>query len=243
MASPAEAASVVNWLDVGIVVLLLASAAFAYARGLVHEVLSIFAWVGAVFAAVYGFPYLKPYARQITDINIVADFGAGIVLFVVALAILSVIGRAVASKVKQSALNAVDRSLGFLFGLLRGAIIVCIAYIGYNLIYPEKEQPKWIREARAMALVKPGAAFLKTLIPENFSLATEDDAKKGKAAKPAKPAGKRRVVQDLLTPAPKGDAQGTNAGDNTGDKQKDVIGYGEKERKEMERLHESIKDR
>jgi membrane protein required for colicin V production len=239
MASPAAAASVVNWLDIGIVVLLLASAAFAYARGLVHEVLSIFAWVGAVFAAIYGFPYLKPFARSLTDIDIVADLGAGIVLFVVALAVLSVIGRTIASRVKKSALNAVDRSLGFLFGLVRGALVVCVAYIGYNLIYPEKEHPKWIGEARAMALVKPGAAFLKSLIPENFSLTAEDDKQKGKAAKPGNPPGKRRVVQDLLTPAPKGEQKG----DNSGDKQKDVVGYGDKERKEMDRLHESVKER
>ena len=239
MASPAEAASVVNWLDVGIVVLLLASAAFAYARGLVHEVLSIFAWIGAVFAAIYGFPYLKPFARRLTDIDIVADLGAGIVLFVVALAVLSVIGRKIASKVKTSALNAVDRSLGFLFGLARGALIVCVAYIGYSLIYPEKEHPKWMREARAIALVKPGSAFLKSLIPESFSFAGENDKKKGKGAKPGNPPGKPRVVQDLLAPAPKGEQKG----DKAGDKQKDVVGYGDKERKEMDRLHESVKDR
>jgi membrane protein required for colicin V production len=236
MGSPAAAVAavelppMVTWLDVAIALLLLASAAFAYYRGLVHEVLSIFAWVGAIFASIYGFPYLKPYGRQFIDIDIVADLGTGMVIFVAALVALSLIGRGIAARVKKSALNAVDRSLGFLFGILRGALIVCVLYIGYNLIYTEKEQPKWVGQARSMALVKPGSAFLMTLIPENFSLSA-DDKKKGKDGKPAKPQGKRRVVQDLLIPEPKGA------------KEKDVLGYGDKERKEMERLHESIKDR
>ena len=72
--------SAINGLDIGIGVLLLISAALAYARGLVQEVLSVAGWIGATFATVYGFPYLKPFARQLTDLDIVADFGAGIVM-------------------------------------------------------------------------------------------------------------------------------------------------------------------
>ena len=76
--------SAINGLDIGIGVLLLISAVLAYVRGLVQEVLSVAGWIGATFATVYGFHTLKPFARQLTDIDIVADFGAGIVIFVVA---------------------------------------------------------------------------------------------------------------------------------------------------------------
>ncbi len=69
--------------------------------------------------------------------DIVADFGTGIVIFVLSLVILSLMSRRISKKVKESPLNAVDRSLGFLFGLLRGALIVCIAYIGLGMFYPQ----------------------------------------------------------------------------------------------------------
>ena len=216
-------------LDMGVVVLLLISAVLAYVRGLVHEVLAVAAWIGAIFATIYGFPYLRPYAREWVEIDLVADFGAGVVIFVVALVLLSMLNRRISKKVKDSALNAVDRSLGFLFGLLRGALIVCIAYIGLGLVYPKDDQPEMVRQARALELVEPGAEILTSLIPENlwavetpFGDAGKEDA--------GKDPGSRRVVQDLLAPKPK-------SGENSD------AGYGQKERQKMERLHDSLQNR
>ena len=62
-ADPAIVPSIVNALDIGVGILLLISAVFAYLRGLVQEVLSIAGWIGAIFATVYGFPYAQPFAR------------------------------------------------------------------------------------------------------------------------------------------------------------------------------------
>lgn len=242
MDNPADV-PIVNILDIGIAVLVLISAVLAYVRGLVHEVLSIAGWIGAIFATFYGFPLLRPYARQTTSIDIVADFGAGILIFVVSLVILSLLTRGISKKVKDSTLNAVDRSLGFLFGLLRGALIVCIAYIGLGMFYPEDDRPQWISEARSMELVGPGAALLVALIPENFSAAGfgagedagDSEEKKDDAEKET---GTRRVVQELLAPKPKG-ADGKKDGAPEGD----AAGYGDKARQQMDRLNEILKDR
>jgi hypothetical protein len=85
-----------------------------------------------------------------------------------------------------------------------------------------------------MELIAPGATWLATLIPENLSAITgaDDKAKDGKDAKKAdQSADKRRVIQDLMAPRPK-------SGDN-----KDPDGYSKKERQQMERLNEIVKDR
>lgn len=222
--------ALVNALDIGVIVLLLISAVLAYARGFVHEVLSIAGWIGAILATIYGFPYLKPYARELTDIGIVADFGAGIVIFVVSLVLFSVLTRRISGRIKDSALNAVDRSLGFLFGLLRGALVVVIAYIGVGLVYPEDERPAWISEARSMELVEPGAALLTALIPDSL---TGGKAAEGEEASDGTPGGRKRVVQDLMAPTPKGAEQGDGG----------AVGYDEKERQQMERLQDSVRDR
>ena len=93
MDNPADVPIVIA-LDIGIAVLVLISAVLAYVRGLVHEVLSVAGWIGAIFATFYGFPFLHPYARQLITIDIVADFGAGVVIFVLSLVILSLMTRA-----------------------------------------------------------------------------------------------------------------------------------------------------
>ncbi|NQV83048.1 MAG: CvpA family protein [Rhodospirillales bacterium] len=229
----ATGASGINAVDIGVGVLLLVSALLAYARGLVQEILSIGGWIGAALATIYGFPYLRPYARELTTIDIVADFAAGIILFVVALVILSLFTRHISKAVKNSALNAIDRSLGFLFGLARGALIVVIAYIGLGMVYPENEQPTWIRQARSLELIKPGAELLASLIPENLSAITGaiiKDTKKPAAEKAGKLGGTRKIIQDLISPRPKSTDSKTTSPD----------GYSPKERQQMERLHDSI---
>jgi len=225
----------VNALDIGIAFILLLSAALAYMRGFVHEVLSVAGWVGAGFASIYGFPYLKPYTRKIIGIEIVADFSAGIVIFVVALVILSVLTRAISSRVKGSALNAIDRSLGFLFGLFRGALVVVIAYILMGMVYPQGDKLYIVVQSRAMELVRPAALMLTALIPDNFTApkAAKDPKGRTPAEKDATLPGKRKVIMDMIQPKPKG-PDGKD-GDN-------VVGYGKKERQQMERLNDSIKD-
>ncbi|MDA1089748.1 MAG: CvpA family protein [Proteobacteria bacterium] len=225
---------VLNGLDIGVGILLVISAVFAYMRGLVHEVLSIAGWGGAIFATVYGFPIAQPFARQLTTINILADFAAGIIIFVVSLVFLSLITRRISKKVKDSALGAVDRSLGFLFGLARGALIAVVGYVGVGMIYPEDQQPKWVRNARSMELIAPAAVALAALIPENLGAITGAGAKNadGKNAKKTekgkKIVGNRKVTQELVMPQPKSE------------KAEDPDGYGKKNRQEMDRLNDTI---
>ncbi len=224
-------------MDIGVGLLLLVSAVLAYARGLVQEVLSIAGWIGAIFATVYGFPYLRPYARELTTVEIVADFGAGIIIFIIALVIVSLFTRRISKIVKNNAFSAIDRSLGFLFGLARGALLVVVAYIGLGMVYPEDEQPGWIRHSRSLELIKPGAELLASLIPEILNAITGADDKGaiGSAAEEAaKKAGQltgtRKVIQDLMLPRPR----------NTDTKDPVTSGYGKKERQQMERLNDSI---
>ena len=159
----------VNVIDIGVLAVLLISAVLAYARGFVHEVLSVGGWIGALFATFYGFPYAKPFARKYIPLEIAADLTAGIVIFIVTLVFLSLLTRAVAKQVQSSALNVLDRSLGFLFGLARGAVLVCVAYIGLEVIMPPAEQPQMVQSARTIQLIKPGAALLKALVPDHIS--------------------------------------------------------------------------
>jgi len=233
MDNPAEV-PLFNAVDIGVLALLLVSAVLAYFRGLVHEVLSIGGWIGAAFATIYGFPYLRPHARTLTDIEILADFGAGVVIFVVSLVLFSLVARSISKRVKDSALNAVDRSLGFLFGIVRGALVVVVAYIGLGLVYPADEQPDWITQARSMELVAPGAAWLTAMIPDDLTGGGKDkdgsDEPKDAAPTDKAAEGRKKVVQELLTPAPKGP------------KQADPDGYDERQRQQMDRLlHDSTK--
>lgn len=213
-------------IDIAVAVILLISAFLAYVRGLVHEVLSVAGWIGAIFAAIYGFPYARPYARDLIPIEIAADLTAGTVVFIVALIALSLLTRGISRRVQNSAMNALDRSLGFLFGLLRGAVLVCLIYIAVEWLLPPVDQPAWLRSARTMPLIESGADWLKKIIPEDTTSAGAKALKEAEE-KARKIEESRQILEGLIAPKPKSGDAGT------------LEGYGKKIRSEMERLIEN----
>ena len=213
-------------IDIAIAAILLISAFLAYARGFVHEVLSVAGWIGAIFAAIYGYPMVQPHIREFVPSDQIALIAAAAIVFVVSLVVLSLLTRGVSSRVQNSTLNALDRSLGFLFGLLRGMVLVCLAYIAVEWLMPQENQPPWMRNARAMPVVESGADWLKKLIPEDTTNAGAKALKEAEE-KARKIQESSKILEGLITPKPK-------SGDAT-----TLEGYGDKIRSEMERLIES----
>ena len=154
-----------SWFDVAVGGAVLVSALLAFTRGLLHEVLGIVPWLGGAAATVYGFPLVRPYARELIGIDLAADAAAGVVLFFAAFIVLSMFSRALFSQVPHSALNVFDRSLGFLFGLARGAFLLVLAYLGLGMFLPTAEHPEWIRDARTRPAIEQGVAWIRTIVP------------------------------------------------------------------------------
>ncbi|NKB58937.1 MAG: CvpA family protein [Alphaproteobacteria bacterium] len=167
-------------VDVVIVVILIISGLLAYFRGLVREVLSLATWIGAAAAAGYGFAYAQPYVREVIAIKAVADIVTGVALFVVALVILTLLNHVISGRVKDSALGAADSGLGFLFGLLRGALLISVAYIAATWFWTDDELAPYLAEARTMPYVKQSADFLRQIVPKNMQLETKSIAEETK---------------------------------------------------------------
>jgi membrane protein required for colicin V production len=237
--------------DLIIIAILALSALLAFMRGFVREVLSIGAWVGAALATIYGFPLAQPYARKYIEVVLFADIAAGVTIFVAALILLTILSHALSKNVRDSALGAVDRSLGLLFGLARGAVLVCLAYLVMAWAIPKDDRPVWVAQSRTLPLVQQGADLLLKILPESALKQGEDAV--GAAANglgQAIDAGK--AVQTLTPstpaapaqPATNGGAGGSGAG-NGGSAAPDsggangTSGYNDAERKDLNRLLES----
>ncbi len=231
-------------VDIVVAGVLLISALFAFARGFVRELLSVVGWVGAIFAAIYGMPYVQPYARNAIETEFIADVGAWIAVFLVVLLLISLITGSITDRVKESSLNALDRSLGFLFGLARGAVLVILAFIlvewlmvpptepGGKTAEAKTETPKkldplaWMRDARSTPLLESGALMMRSLVPQDDGPdARAETARSRRQAR--KILESQELFRDLLTPTPKSDTS------------KAPEGYEHKERRQMNRLIES----
>ncbi len=158
------------YLDIFLIVVMLISGLLAMVRGFMREVLSILAWVAAAGAAFYFFPRLLPYATQY--------FGGwnewavkGVVVggvFLATLIIVSIFTVRLSDRILDSRIGALDRSLGFLFGLARGLIIVVVAFVFFNWLVPQKSQPEAIKNARSRVVLQGTGDWLESLLPENL---------------------------------------------------------------------------
>ncbi len=144
-----------NLIDIALIAVLVVAGLGGFLRGLVQSVLAIAAWVGAAFAIMYGFPVVAPVARQYIALRIAADVTAAAILFIGSLVILAIIRHRIARLVRGSALSALDRSLGFVFGVIFGAVLLCVAYFGASWAAgPRKTWPDWARESKGLPVVE-----------------------------------------------------------------------------------------
>jgi len=156
----------VTGFDIAIIVFVGASGLFAFLRGFIKEVLSIIAWFGAVVIALYSVPYLRPFALRFTPSDRLANAASAFVAFIVALIILSLITAAIANRVKDSPAGGIDRTFGFLFGLVRGALLACLIYAAMLVVMPGlKSSPQWWQLSRTRPLLAAGLSMLGQLAP------------------------------------------------------------------------------
>ena len=95
----------INGLDLAVVIILLLSAILAFLRGFVHEVLSVTAWIGSIFAVIYGVPELRSLARAQIPNELVADSITGVVIFLAALVILSILTKILSKSIQADYLS------------------------------------------------------------------------------------------------------------------------------------------
>ena len=155
---------ITDLIVIGIVVL---SGLFALARGLVKELLSIASWGGAVLVTLFGFLPARAFARDVITWPLAADVAAGAALFLGSLFIFSFISHFIAKAIHGSAVGALNRTLGFVFGLARGLLIVVVLYLAAGWAIGRNDQPEWFRNARTVPLAAAGATLLLALVPED----------------------------------------------------------------------------
>jgi membrane protein required for colicin V production len=140
-----------NVVDMAVVVLILVSGFLAFFRGFITEALAVAGWVGAAIVTVVAFvpaqTLATKYFADIVSLQLLIDVGTGIVLFVVSLIVFSMILRAIARLVRGKEANPLDRALGFVFGLLRGLVLLAVVWLLITAIVPEDRLPDDIREA------------------------------------------------------------------------------------------------
>jgi membrane protein required for colicin V production len=157
----------ITLLDVILLVVMMVSALLAMVRGFMREILSIASWAAAALATLYAYPRLVPMAKQYFTNDYVAMAVAVGGVFVGTLLIVSVLTIKLSDLVLDSRVGALDRTLGFLFGLGRGLIIVVVAFLFFAWLVPDRSQPEWVRNAKSKIVLQGTGEWLKAQLPDD----------------------------------------------------------------------------
>lgn len=200
-----------NYVDIGVLVVIGLSALLALGRGLIKEILSLFGWVGAAIATYFIYfhvPAVREFARKQIVEPVFADIATAVVVFTVALIVLGIINHFVVSRIPTGFLGPLDKSLGLVFGLARGALLVAVAYILLEYVLPNRaDWPPVIQEARTERYAAQAANYLKGLIPADLKQQTDQIINQGTGAIP-----QTVTPEDTGTPAVTPES-GQNSGD------------------------------
>src|SRR3954453_11375188 len=157
----------ITLLDIILLVVMLISALLAMVRGFMREVLSIASWAAAALLTLYAYPRLKRIVLQYFSNDIVASAICVGGVFLGTLLIVSVITIKISDMVLDSRIGALDRTLGFLFGLARGLVIVVVAFLFFNWLVPDRSQPEWVKNAKSLVVLKKTGDTLMSMLPED----------------------------------------------------------------------------
>lgn len=235
-------------VDVLVLIVIALSALIAFLRGFIREIFTIINVVGALAAAYYGGGMLLPYMegwlgvvpdaedpQRLFDIipyTIIAKVLAYGAIFIVVVIFLSVVSHFLAETVRSIGLGAIDRTLGVIFGILRGVLLIGILYLPVHLAYNNTEQEevieKWFEGSKSYFYIEMTANMIAGFIPEEAKKAIERNVEDGKEA--AKDSGVREKLEEMqILP---------DNNENADKKDETKKGYTPEFREEMDRLFE-----
>jgi len=154
-------------LDLVLLGVMLVSGLLAMVRGFMREILSIAAWGAAALVTLYSFSKLLPTAKTYFTNDTIAAAVVVAGTFIGTLIIVSVITVRISDMILDSRIGALDRTLGFLFGLGRGLLIVVVAFLFFTWLVPEKQRPDWVTSAKSRTVLQGTGDWLMSLLPDD----------------------------------------------------------------------------
>jgi membrane protein required for colicin V production len=187
-----------TWVDLAVFGFLAISGLLAFGRGFVREMLGIGAWIGAVTLAIFAMPTMRDYVQTWFSNPAWVNPASFVVVFLGSLIVLTIVASIIGRMVSRSALGGVDRTLGLVFGLARGAAVVIVAYILAQMSYPIERWPDVVLNARTLTPTYEAARWVRDQLPETYRPHTLDPP----------PAGRQATAEALLHANPQGRATG-----------------------------------
>ena len=151
--------------DVLILVIIFVSIIVSVFRGFFRDILSIVVWIAAIALGFFGATNLTPFLSEYISYITWLDWAVGITITIISLFVGSILNNYFFKSLKWGGPSTIDRSLGFLFGLVRGIFLVSLAYISIQAFLAKESTPYWFKESKLKFLLQNGGNIIIYLMP------------------------------------------------------------------------------
>lgn len=163
--------------DIAVLLFVGFAALTGFIRGFVQEILALLAWIFALFAI----RFLHTPLTDAIEPTVGTSSGSAILAFALLLlvpyAFVKLVANWAGRKSRASILGPIDRILGFGFGMVKGMIIIVLAFsvlvLGYDAAWGAEGRPHWITQARTYPFVNASSEALVKMIAERRRKAIE----------------------------------------------------------------------
>ena len=176
----------VDYLIIGIV---LVSMLVGFFRGFFPELVGLATWVAAVLGGWHLAFLVEPYLAGKLGSVVAELWAARAIMFVAILVLGGLLGQLVALLVNKAGLSGTDKTLGLVFGLVRGGLIVGVLVIMAQQLGFDRDD--WWARSKTVPVGEGIAAVIRGALPPSVHefLAPDEAAPDGAVAPPPDGAG------------------------------------------------------
>jgi membrane protein required for colicin V production len=153
-----------NITDYLVIAAIVISAAVGALRGFLREALAVVTWVVALFIAWHFSDLVEPHLGGLLAGSHVKPWAARVIIVLLVLLVGAGIGASLGHFVRLSIFSGLDRFLGFVFGALRGFVLLGVFVILGQLLRLDGE--RWWRESILIPYGESIANSLRVLVGE-----------------------------------------------------------------------------
>ncbi len=158
-----------NIVDFVAIILLVVSGGLATLRGMTREIMGLAGWPISIVGARLTAPYLEPLLTDLIRIEGISQALAWGIPFIVVVVLWFAFSSLVSPGLSKAGLGGLDRWLGFLFGLIRGFVIVLVIYAS-AVITAEGEDnlPGLVTDAQITPALRESAHLMSGVLPPDM---------------------------------------------------------------------------
>ena len=154
-------------LDIVVLLIVGISGLIAWYRGLMRELLGLASWVVVFFGSWYGCALIQPLFEKFISHPDVAKWASIAALALVILIVCAIINAFIAHKLRKTFLKTPDQMLGFIFGILRGWLVVALIFFALTRALPPREWEHYLEESHLTPILQASDSFVEKALPDS----------------------------------------------------------------------------